>query len=1016
MSTQKPYSFSIDLYQPSPIPKMEFYQTDRNNCVMNIILKKQQKGLDMTGLTPYCAILKPDNTLSIYSNDVFVTDLEDGQIQVTLSMQSLGSVGLCHAQIFLTSGANTKITLPEFTFRVRKSYEEDGLFEQTNEFPIMSSVANIIANFQEKGDYDNTVKYEVYNMVRYGIGNYINTNSCTGIIPTNITNWKLVSRDGKNGFSAMQTSTFTAIANGTSHIITGFVNYDDTHDNIQVIDSYTGGELIEGINYTCNTDGASIDLIGWTVDIGYSFGFTLYSNLNGATLQSDIDNAIAQKALLEASIIEAKKSTFADEIANGRQGKTSILENFQEKDVKIANLIAEVVASRQGSASLLANLQGNDAVMAQAIATNFTTTTNLNKINTDKINIIGDPTLVDNYTPKSMTVRIEDSDSGLKYVGAFVAVTSPIYPYLTSHVSTSVNDVVNFTFTGSAIKLYDITTPNSGIIEIFIDGISKGKIDRYSTAITTGQKAYEVANLVYGEHLFKIVNTETKNVNSTGYAFALDYLEIITNSSILRDVSLEVTNSVKQGDIYLNVKDFGAKGDGVTDDTLAIQDCINHATNTSTIFFPSTGLHFYNVSSLTIPTTTSDLRLLGSGMVHSWIKFTSNVAVSILTNGCHFSNMRLTGTGFSTSGSTIFKDNRTLNTADFDFSMDNCYISDAETVVDVKGRGVSIDSSFFYNIRYQIIKADFPAVSVFVAGAETTQKFATGFRGFVFRNSGVHYSPCSIITNLGANAKNMVGILITGNKLEGSVSYFEGYARNMTISNNIHYHVGNTREALIMLHGCDNVNIDVNVSGMKVEVDGVNSYCNKLVHCSGFYNNLTIKANIQDTWKDVFCFTAGGNNLDIQVNAGRICQNRDADYNLVRLLTPSAIYDGVNVRGSTTSPFNHFMGIQRDSNQVNNYNVNLDIIGDFYMYDNLNSLSAGVRRTLTGIYGGDGKATQYVQVKYKPALVQIMAVGYVGIKPVGTSVISGEITITDGGFVITGIANTLNKIYAYTVM
>jgi len=176
MSTQKPYSFSLDLYQPSPIPKMEFYQTDRNNCVMNIVLKKQQKGLDMTGLTPYCAILKPDSTLSIYSNDVYVTDLEDGGIQVTLSMQSLGSTGICHAQIFLTSGANTKITLPEFTFKVKKSYEEDGIMESTNEFPIMSSVVNIIANFEEKGDYDNAIQYEVYNMVRYGIGNYINTN------------------------------------------------------------------------------------------------------------------------------------------------------------------------------------------------------------------------------------------------------------------------------------------------------------------------------------------------------------------------------------------------------------------------------------------------------------------------------------------------------------------------------------------------------------------------------------------------------------------------------------------------------------------------------------------------------------------------------------------------------------------------------------------------------------------------------------------------------------------------
>ena len=120
---------------------------------------------------------------------------------------------------------------------------------------------------------------EVYNMVRYNAGNYININSCIGILPTTIANWKLISKDGKNGFSAMETSKFTATANGTSHIPTGFVNYDSTHDNIQVIDSYAGGELIEGINYTANVDGASIDLIGWTIDVGYTLGFYIIYEL-----------------------------------------------------------------------------------------------------------------------------------------------------------------------------------------------------------------------------------------------------------------------------------------------------------------------------------------------------------------------------------------------------------------------------------------------------------------------------------------------------------------------------------------------------------------------------------------------------------------------------------------------------------------------------------------------------------------------------------------------------------------
>ena len=57
----------------------------------------------------------------------------------------------------------------------------------------------------------------------------------------------------------------------------------------------------------------------------------------------------------------------------------------------------------------------------------------------------------------------------------------------------------------------------------------------------------------------------------------------------------KVNNRMIDGS-YLNVKDFGAKGDGSTDDTDAIQDAINHASNNQigTIFFPD-GHYKYSV-------------------------------------------------------------------------------------------------------------------------------------------------------------------------------------------------------------------------------------------------------------------------------------------------------------------------------------------------------------------------------------------------------------------------------------
>ena len=50
----------------------------------------------------------------------------------------------------------------------------------------------------------------------------------------------------------------------------------------------------------------------------------------------------------------------------------------------------------------------------------------------------------------------------------------------------------------------------------------------------------------------------------------------------------------------VNVKDFGAAGDGITNDTVAIQSCISSNAGKS-IFFPDGG---YVISSLTVPANT----------------------------------------------------------------------------------------------------------------------------------------------------------------------------------------------------------------------------------------------------------------------------------------------------------------------------------------------------------------------------------------------------------------------------
>jgi len=77
----------------------------------------------------------------------------------------------------------------------------------------------------------------------------------------------------------IQTSEFTATEDNTTHVTTGFTNYDNLHDSLQVIDSYSGGILTMGEHFTENEDRLSIDLISWSIKLGSKIKFILYKNI-----------------------------------------------------------------------------------------------------------------------------------------------------------------------------------------------------------------------------------------------------------------------------------------------------------------------------------------------------------------------------------------------------------------------------------------------------------------------------------------------------------------------------------------------------------------------------------------------------------------------------------------------------------------------------------------------------------------------------------------------------------------
>lgn len=155
--------------------------------------------------------------------------------------------------------------------------------------------------------------------------------------------------------------------------------------------------------------------------------------------------------------------------------------------------------------------------------------------------------------------------------------------------------------------------------------------------------------------------------------------------AVNRAINLKLAETV-------SVKDFGAIGDGVTDDTDAIQAAIN--SGAKTIHVPS---GTYSYSQLLINTTGITLEGEGAyGTGASYLVPTaiaqSSIIVSSTASGAEFRIKNLCISGNATSTAAI-----QLGTAGFAapvIDIDNCYIFNFTT-----GVGINITNSWWINIR-----------------------------------------------------------------------------------------------------------------------------------------------------------------------------------------------------------------------------------------------------------------------------------------------------------------------------
>jgi hypothetical protein len=147
------------------------------------------------------------------------------------------------------------------------------------------------------------------------------------------------------------------------------------------------------------------------------------------------------------------------------------------------------------------------------------------------------------------------------------------------------------------------------------------------------------------------VNTRLA-IGTSGYALMSDGTDPAWTGFVQAGTGATTRTWQAKGRDIVSVKDFGATGDGVTDDSTSIQLALNYAatiTNGVEIFFPQ-GRYYCANNSATRLQIKSSVRLVGAGMRQSVIVFNDSASASrrdlLITDAVGAYNIELEGLGF----------------------------------------------------------------------------------------------------------------------------------------------------------------------------------------------------------------------------------------------------------------------------------------------------------------------------------------------------------------------------------
>ena len=275
----------IDMKSGAFTTAASYKQGDTHTGILNMTIKDNGVPVDITGqsitfnfTTSKGAIVIQDET-----TDVSIIDPLTGNFQCIIKNNVLADPGICKCEITFSEGTDI-FTTATFNFNVNASI---GNGDNTIGADYISVVENQIVAWQTeitpmKTAYEAAVTLSAanatieYAAAREGFDTLpLKMADLDGKIAANTTG---IVTNNASILAKIKTAIFNPTASATTHIIHGLV-YDRLHDDLNVIDTYSGHICTLTTEYTENADTLSIDLVGWSIGVGDIFKFVLYKNV-----------------------------------------------------------------------------------------------------------------------------------------------------------------------------------------------------------------------------------------------------------------------------------------------------------------------------------------------------------------------------------------------------------------------------------------------------------------------------------------------------------------------------------------------------------------------------------------------------------------------------------------------------------------------------------------------------------------------------------------------------------------